>query len=182
MIVHVAPDVIAKVAARPELQLGGVRFTRKAEHHFTVLNYGIGKHVAKLVGAKPELRHEIDDKAASWAWELSLSDVFYHLVQDTPGKPRLQTIVVLANAAIAPFYAWLRARVAEIPEAGALAEGLATPPPPHVTLYTSDPEGRQGIGLNRVAELEDAIKRASANPDEGAPGLRAYRLHHDLVC
>jgi hypothetical protein len=175
MIVPVAHEVVGEVARHAELQLGGTRFVRKQEHHFTVLNYGIGKHIAKLSAAA---REEINTLAKSWTWHLSLRRDFFHLVQDAPGKPRLQTIVVLADAAIARFYAELRSRAAGW-ESPALVEALAFPPPPHITLYTSDPDGRQGIGLNRVSEFEGAISRAA---EGDGPGLRAYRLHPDVVC
>jgi hypothetical protein len=43
-----------------------------------------------------------------------------------------------------------------------------------VTLYTSDPKGIQGIGLNSVAELEAAI--ALAQTPAAPPGLCAFRM------
>ena len=62
---------------------------------------------------------------------------------------------------------------------GEVLAGLLAPPPPHVTLYTSDPAGKNGIGLNYIAELDDAITRAGRRDGargDAEAGLRAYRL------
>ncbi len=159
-----------------ELSLGQVRFKRKVEHHMTVLNYGIGKHVKQAIAKHPELRAVIEKLAVEHPWNIRIGDVFHHVVQDSPGKPRLQTIVVMIDADISGFFERLRAQVS-YPE---LVEALAFPPPPHVTLYTADPEGKAGIGLNRVSELEGALDKA-ADPEDTSPGLRAYRLHSSVV-
>jgi len=58
-------------------------------------------------------------------------------------------------------------------------DALAKPPPPHVTLYTSQPAGLAGIGLNTVAEL-DAALRLAATPT-APPGLRAYEMQASVI-
>ncbi len=182
MIAPVAPEQLAALGELPgSLALGRTSFLRKAELHFTILNYAIGKLITKACQARADLRDTIDAAAAAHPWALVPSDTFYHLVQDIPGKPVLQTIVVLIDAPIAAFYGKLYDRVENDPDAVmiALRDALVTPPPPHVTLYTTDPAGTAGIGLNTLAELQGAIERSVA--PAATPGLRAYRLHSDVV-
>jgi hypothetical protein len=186
LIVPVADEVVDALAPGglvPALALGRLMLQRKTEHHLTVLNFGIGRLVKKVLDVVPPLRGEIDALARGWPFALRLQDVFYHLAQDLPDRPHLSTVVVMAEADLAGFYARLAARVRALdaPPAAALAEALGAPPPPHVTLYTSDPEGKAGIGLNQVAELEAARARAADPHDDGAPALRAYRLHAQVV-
>ncbi|HEY3359362.1 MAG TPA: hypothetical protein VGQ83_39295 [Polyangia bacterium] len=167
----------------PELlALGRVPLWRKEEHHVTVLNYVIGRLILRAIEGRPSLRDEVGALAAAHEWGVRPLGAYYHLVHAAPGRPRRQTIIVLAQAAVGAFYARLREHVAAValPESAALLEALAWPPPPHVTLYTSDPDGRAAIGLNRVAELEAAISRAREPAADG--GLRAYPLHPDVVC
>jgi hypothetical protein len=153
-----------------ELSLGHVRFKRKTEHHMTVLNYGIGKLINKAIAQKPELRDHINGLAAGWAWNIQVGKLFHHLVKD-----KLHTIVVMIDADLAGFYDKLRAQSAML-GLTELADALVDPPPPHITLYTSDPEGKAGIGLNRVRELDEALAKG---PD--ASGLRAFRLHEGVI-
>jgi len=180
---HPMVDALAGGALGGELSLGELRLYRKREHHMTVLNYGIGKLIQKAIAAKGALRDQINTLAGAYPWQLRAgAGGFHHLAQESPGKPRLQTVVLLIDADLAGFYARLRAQVAEagLPDPAPLIEALGAPPPPHVTLYTSDPEGKAGIGLNRIAEL-DAAHLKAADPADTTPGLRAYRLQAGQV-
>lgn len=175
--------------AAERLALGRIALTRKAEIHATIFNYGLGKHLAKVCAARPSLAAAIDAAAATWPWALVPGDVLFHLVQTAPGKEPLGTIVVLVDAPIAGFYEKVHGLVAASgdqaePAAAAGLAGLAAPLPPHVTLYTTDPTGKAGIGLNSAAELDLAVARAGFREGaqaELAPALRAYRLHPDVV-
>jgi hypothetical protein len=131
----------------PTMTLGAeLTLYRKAEHHLTVLNYGIGKLIAK---APASVRDGVNAVAARWDWTVGLRRELVRLT-----KKDLTTVVALADADLAGFYAALAALDGVGPE---LAAALGSPPPPHVTLYTSDPAGKNGIGLNTVAELDDAL-------------------------
>jgi hypothetical protein len=185
-------DLGPALAGAPEkLALGLVELTRKAELHATIINFALGKHLAKVCAARAGLREAIDAAAAAWPWRIEAGDVLFHLAQTAPGKEALDTVVALVEAPIAAFYGRLREVVAASgPAEGeggaveALLDGLAQPLPPHVTLYTSDPVGRAGIGLNTVAELELAVARAAWRDgvrSELEPALRAYRLHPSVL-
>ena len=166
-----------------ELHVGPTLLVRKAELHYTVFNYAIGKLLKHEFESQPRLETAINQAAATFDWSWTAGDRYYHLVQDTPGKPVLQTVVITIAAPIAAFYRKTRELIgeyaAEDPELLALREKLMTPPPPHITLYTSDPSGRAGIGLNTVAELDAAI--ALGGTPAAPPGLRATELPPDLV-
>jgi hypothetical protein len=182
MIVPVSIAIYGDLPA--ELVLAeGTTLTRKAELHMTVFNYALGKLLRKAIVSQPRLETALNQEAAAFAWKIRPSDTFYHLVNDTPGKPPLQTVVNTVAAEVASFYHAARELVgeeaAEAPELLALKDALVTPPPPHVTLYTSDPKGVQGIGLNTVAELEAAVRLAET--PAAPPGLRAFRLPSGAV-
>lgn len=152
---------------------------QKREHHLTVLNYPIGKLLKQAIKADPELSPAIEAACDGFTWTVTRLDTFYHLADRKPDKPRLHTVIVLVEAPIARFYEQLHA-LCDARGAGphtALVEALLAPPPPHVTLFTSDPEGKQGIGLNREDDLAQAIARAEA----GHEGLAAYRLAPEVV-
>jgi hypothetical protein len=161
----------------------GTRLTRKVELHMTVFNYALGKLLRKAFASQARLETAINQEAAAFDWKLRPGDTFYHLVKNTPDKPPLQTVVTTVDAALASFYHAAHELVGEdaanAPELQVLKDALTTPPPPHVTLYTSDPKGVQGIALNTVAELEAAI--ALAETPAAPPGLRAFRLPPALV-
>lgn len=134
----------------PTLALGELSLVRKSEHHLTVLNYGIGKLIAKAPAA---VRDGVNAVAARSDWTVALRRELVRLTKkDARGD--LTTVVALADADLAGFYAALAALDGVTPE---LAAALGAPPPPHVTIWTSDPAGKNGIGLNTVAELEDAL-------------------------
>ena len=161
-----------------EIIVEGTLLVRKAELHMTVFNYALGKLLRKAIVDQPRLQTAINQEAATFAWKIAPGDIYYHLVNDSPGKPQLQTIVVMVEAKLSSFFHATRELVgedaADSPELHTLKDALSSPPPPHVTLYTSDPAGVAGIGLNTVAELEAAL--ALAGTPSPPPGLRAYRL------
>jgi hypothetical protein len=168
------------VAVSPSLSLGRVAFVAKAEHHYTVLNYGIGKKVKKVLGLDPSFAARMDELLTTFDFSFALGTALHHVIQKDDART-LQTIVVSIEAPIDRFFAAARAFVdfAKGEHHQKLSEALLEPPPPHITLYTTDPEGKLGIGLTRVADLEAAREKA-ANGDVGA-GLFAYRLAPDLV-
>jgi hypothetical protein len=187
MIVPVELAQLASLGELPHrLSLGRLELRRKAEHHVTVINYALGKHLKKACEARPGAREAIDAAAAGWDWRFWPGDVFFHLHQTAEGKPPLDTVVVMIEAPIARFYLRVRELLMESGKDGLsdVLTGLLAPPPPHVTLYTSDPEGKAGIGLNQIAELDDAITRAQRRDGargDAETGLRAFRLSSRIV-
>jgi hypothetical protein len=182
MIVHVPFETFGALPEQLTLP-DGTTLARKAELHMTVFNYTLGKLLRRAIVAQPRLEAAINQEAAAFAWEIAPRDGFYHLVNDTPGKPPLQTVICTVDAPVASFYHATRELVGEdaanSPELQELTDALATPPPPHVTLYTSDPKGVQGIGLNTVAELEAAVRLAET--PAAPPGLRAFPLPSSAI-
>jgi hypothetical protein len=150
----------------------GVTLVRKAEHHITVFGFDIGKVLKAAIGKVPALDGAIADlvAGADFSWSLPASPVLWRLHRDKPKD--LQTVVVLVDApGIAAFFGEC-ARV--LPEAaGGVALPQWDPPPPHVTLYTSDPAGKDGIGLRRPSDIDDARARGAAGE---TTGLRAFEF------
>jgi hypothetical protein len=140
----------------------GVTLVRKAEHHITVFGFDIGRAIAKAPTAKAEMADLI--AAADWSWSLPEPPVLLRLHRDKPKD--LQTVVVLVDApGIAAFFE----------ECARAFPGITEwdPPPPHVTLYTSDPAGKDGIGLRRPSDIDEAKKRGAAGE---TTGLRAFEF------
>ena len=169
--------LLCPVASRPlglaaAVTVDGTAFVAKAEHHITVFGASVGRLLLAAFKDDPALRGRIDARTRAMGWSWRRRGLWYRLARDEP-KP-LTTIIELVEAPIARFYAAVAGDVdaARFPE---LAAVLASPPPPHVTLYTSDPAGAAGIGLHRAADLDEALERArTAAP--GEPRLRAYAL------
>jgi hypothetical protein len=182
MIVHVPFETFGALARELTLP-DGTTLTRKAELHLTVFNDALGKLFRKALESQPRLETAIRQEAAAFAWPIAPTGTFYHLVRNTPDKPALQTVVELVDAPLASFFHATRELVGEdaanAPELQALKDALGAPPPPHVTLYTSDPKGAQGIGLGTVAELEAAIRLAET--PAAPPGLRAFPLPSSAI-
>jgi hypothetical protein len=173
----IVPVDRAALPAYPEhLQLGALALRRKEEHHFTVFNYAIGKLIKKAAA----LGDGINAIAAAHDWSFRLAEQHFHLVKDGEAPlPPLHTVIVLVEADLRGFFAHVRELVVAGGEFPQLAAALEQPGPPHITLYTSDPTGKAGIGINTVAELVESIARATAASP--APGLRAYRLAPGVV-
>lgn len=161
-----------RLAFAPTVAIDGVTLVRKTEHHITVFGFDIGKVLGAAMAKAPALRPAIDERiaAADFAWTLPSPPVAWRLHRDKPKD--LQTVIVLVDApGIAAFFAACAERL------GAMAAGVALsdwdPPPPHVTLYTSDAAGKDGIGLRRPSDLEQAERRGAAGE---TTGLRAFRV------
>ncbi len=177
LIVPVQLSELGFVAESPTLALGRLSLTRKREHHLTVLGYSIGKHVKKAVMADASLAEDLNELIRTFDFTMRLGDRVFHLVQ-VNDKGRLDTVIVTAEADLAGFFAAAQALLlARGISDGPLFAGLGAPPPPHVTLYTSDPEGVLGIGLNATEDLASAIARVGTDD----VGLRAYRLNHAVL-
>ncbi len=154
------------------MDLGGVTLVRKTEHHITVFGFDIGKVLGAAIAKAPALRVAIDELAAAMdaSWTVTSPPVMWRLHRDKPKD--LQTVILMVDApGIAAFFAACAQRLPE------LAPGIAMPewdpPPAHVTLYTSDPNGKDGIGVRRASDLEQAERRTAAAE---TTGLRAARL------
>jgi len=158
---------------RESLALGELGLVPKAEHHFTVFGFSIGKHIHKARGV---LGAWLDAEAEKWDWGFTLGRQCFHLRQPAPRA--LDTVVVRIEAKIAEFFARAEAEARARGVSAELVAALAAPPPPHITLYTSDPEGKAGIGLNRVADLEAAIARGKAGD---AGGLQAWEVAAEVI-
>jgi hypothetical protein len=141
----------------PVFALDGVAFTAKSEHHLTVLGSTRGGLLLAAAAVDPALRERAEALATSFDFSVALADDWVRLVEREDGV-RLETIIVLATAPVAEFFAALRALVSAEAAAGSeLAASLAAPPPPHVTVFTTDPAGKRGIGLASQAELDTAL-------------------------
>lgn len=154
------------------LSIGGVKMVRKAEHHITVFGFDIGRGLGAAIAKVPALRAAVDELAAAadFSWTMPADPETWRLHRD---KPRdLQTVVVLVDApGIGAFFAACAERlVAVAPEVAALPWD---PPPPHITVLTSDPAGKDGIGLRRRSELDEAAVRGARGE---TTGLRAFAL------
>jgi 2'-5' RNA ligase len=161
LIVPVAKELFG---LKDGVQDGEAELRPKAELHLTVFNFGIGRLVHKACEAEPGLKDTIEGLARGFDWSLRVTGPYLRLRRD-----KLTTIVVQVEAGIADFFAAVREKT-QHPE---LREALRHPGPPHVTLYTSDPEGKAGIGLNTDVELEAALERGKSG---AAAGLRAWTL------
>lgn len=128
----------------------GVPLVRKAELHMTVFNYALGRQLKTAVIADPAFGAAINAFAATYDWDIKPTGRYVSLV-----KAELVTVAALVEARLALFYKHMRAIT---PYDGSLRDAFDWPPPPHVTIYTSDPEGKKGIGLNTAHELEEALK------------------------
>ncbi len=172
LIVPVALESLGEVAARASVALGELVLVRKKEHHVTVFGFPIGKVLKKAFAAEPSLRAEIDGALASFDWTIRVGGDLLHLERANE-KGVLHTVIVAVEADLAGVFAGVRRIVAErAPGQAELLGVLEASPPPHVTLYTSDPAGGAGIGLVSEAELAAALARGAS----GEEGLRAYRI------
>lgn len=147
----------------PTIAIAGATLVRKVELHLTVLDSSIGRAVDEAIARDPALGRSFDAlvDAADFSWSMPARPATWHLVRED-----LQTVIVEVDApGVAAFFAACATQL------GPLAAWQA--PPTHVTLFTSDPHGKAGIGLRTRAELDRAIARARAND---STGLRAFGI------
>jgi hypothetical protein len=130
-----------------EIDALGRRWLRKVEFHLTVIGRAVIERVGE--GDPASWRRIAAVVAGQSVGPVRLTGELRHVKR--PEEPQLQTIVAMAECpALAGVYA-------------ELSETLDTdlsPPPAHVTLYSTDPA--RGIGLNDEQQLA-----------ERAPGLPA---------
>lgn len=164
------PAEAAQLPFPASVEAGGVTLVRKTEHHITVFGFDIGKVLAAAIGKAPGLRGAIAELVANadFSWSLPEAPVMWRLHRDKPKD--LQTVVVLVDApGIAAFFGECARVLPEV--AGGVALPDLDPPPPHVTLYTSDAAGKDGIGLRRPGDIAAARERGAAGE---TTGLRAF--------
>ncbi|MBX7078696.1 MAG: hypothetical protein K1X88_05865 [Nannocystaceae bacterium] len=166
----------------PETLVFGTRtLVRKREHHITLFGFDIGRVLAPVLS---EIRATVDELVAAADLTWTPSSRWYLLHRD---KPRdLLTVVMLVDApGIAAFFDACAQTLA--PRVPALADETRTPggaaaffrpPPPHITCYTSDERGLDGIGLRLPEDIELAQRRAQ---DGDSSGLRAFLLSPALL-
>ena len=177
LIIPVAIDVPPS-----DLSLGAITLHAKQEHHLTVFGFTVGKLLARAFEADPGLRERINDLAASFDWSVTLLPRCYHLTRPRPEGGTLQTVMVMVNAKTDLFFHEVRRMIAPpstasqaVPELDAL---LAEPPSAHITLFTTDPDGLAGIGVQNRRELDEALQRANGGD---TTGLGAYLLGPGVV-
>jgi hypothetical protein len=154
------------------LTLGARAFVRKREHHITVFGFDIGRVIAPCIA---DVRAAIDELAAATDFGFATTSRWYQLARDKPRE--LETVVMLVDApGIAEFFARCAARLPEL--APSLSSADWRPPPPHITCFTSDPKGVDGIGLRLPDELEAAQQRAREGERSG---LRAFLLSPSVM-
>ncbi|HVY44894.1 MAG TPA: hypothetical protein VHB21_03405 [Minicystis sp.] len=148
------------------LDFGGSRFRRKIEHHVTVFGTTAGRLLAAATDAA--LAERVDALAATFDFDVRPRDEYLWVVEPDGGGARLETIVAMVDARLDAFRAAVSAVLEgadETPDPAAARELVAwlrTPAAPHVTLYTTDPDGRRGIGLRDADELGEALARGAA--------------------
>lgn len=171
------PVDAARVPAQDAIEVGGVPMVRKTEHHITVFGFDIGRQLAAAITKHPALRSELDALAAAtdFSWRVPEDAVWWRLHRDAPRD--LQTIILLVDApGIPSFFAACEALCLEVAPGAAL--GPWDPPPSHITVYTSDPAGKDGIGVRRPSDLTAAEAKGVAGEHTG---LRAFRWRPDAT-
>lgn len=167
-----APVPREDFALAPWIEQDGVRFVRKVELHITVFDSRIGASLAAAIAVRPVLGPAYEQllAAADFGWTPCDPPRWWRLQRDEPSP--LQTIVAEVDApGVAAFFAACAGELGAI--AGDVQLPTWQPPPTHVTLYTSDPQGKQGIGLHAPKDLEQAARRGQ---DGDTSGLRAFRV------
>lgn len=172
----VAPVSFDRFALAGSVEVAGARLVRKVELHVTVIGSELGKKLDEAILKNPAITGVFDEliAAANFDWTLPSPPSIWHLHADLPHA--LDTVVVLVDMpGIADFYAACAARLTRL--APELVPWL--PPPTHVTLYTSDPQGKAGIGVSQPDELARARDRAAAIGEH--VGLRAWPLELEIT-
>jgi hypothetical protein len=149
------------------VSLSGVKFFKKTEHHMTVVNYRAGKSLLAAIKEKPELEGQIQGLINDLGFQFYPNcPRFLRVSKPELETPELETIVVtVACDQIKIFYQLLAAFDPKLD---------FPPPPPHITLYTTDERGEKGIGLNSWDELNKALK------NEDVTNLRVQELRRLL--
>ncbi|MBC8067325.1 MAG: hypothetical protein IAG13_03245, partial [Deltaproteobacteria bacterium] len=140
--------------------------------HITVFDSRIGVVLAAAIAGRPMLGPAFEQllAVADFGWTPCDPPRWWRLQRDEPRA--LQTIVVEVDApGLLAFFGACARELAAV--AGDDELPVWQPPPPHITLYTSDAEGKQGIGLHAPEDLERAAQRGRAGDDSG---LRAFRI------
>lgn len=129
-------------------------FVPKAEHHITIFGYRTGRLLLATAEGDEGLRHRIEFLIRHVEWSWSRNGFFFELERDKP-KP-ISTIIELVRVPVARFYEMAAKEVdaAKWPE---LSAALRSPPPPHITLYTTDKKGVDGIGVDSSDDLKLAL-------------------------
>jgi hypothetical protein len=167
LIISIPP--IAETITTPELSIGHLRMLSKAEQHITVFNYRIGSKIIEASVNAPDLIPRINEAVARTDWRFNRIGVYYLLSRNT-----LHTIVELLD--VPAFDYFYKAVATLVPNnCQDLLEDLSLGPVPHVTLYTTDPDRKAGIGINDTQELARGVL---ATTHGGSPigRLHAYRL------
>lgn len=133
-------------------------FVPKAEHHITIFGYRMGRLLLATAQGDEGLRHRIEFLIRHVEWSWSRNGFFFALERDKP-KP-ISTIIELVRAPVEKFYELVAKEVdaARWPE---LSAALRSPPPPHITLYTTDKKGVDGIGVDSSDDLKLALNACS---------------------
>jgi hypothetical protein len=159
-------------ALAPSVEVDGVHFVRKVELHITVFDGQIGKTLDAAIARRPTLGPALEQLVAraDFGWTQCDPPRWWRVQRDQPSP--LQTIVAEVDApGVLAFFAACARELGAI--AGDARLPTWQPPPPHVTLYTSDRAGKQGIGLHAPEDLEQAARRGQTGD---ASGLRAFRI------
>jgi hypothetical protein len=141
-----------------EVEALGERWQRKLEFHLTAVS---ARKLELVAGGRADLWRRVTSVASGRALGPIAALEEVRRVSD-PRRPELRTLIVMADA---PGLDTLHADLS-----WALGTAL-TPPPAHVTLYSSDPE--EGIGIDDVAELRElAPELSAAQQDEVRSAIR----------
>ena len=134
-----------------EIEALGRRWQRKLEFHMTVIGAARIEEVAREDPGVPErVARVLDGRGVGPIYVTRELRRTRH-----PDEPGFETIVVMVDCpALAQVYRDLSAELGD----------QLSPPPAHVTLYSTDPE--RGIGLNNRDQLRERAPLLSAQEQE----------------
>jgi hypothetical protein len=168
LILPVPPELYPKLGT---VRLGPVELRPKVELHMTVFGYSHAKSIKTAIEKEPALREVVNEAVAQTSWVMEPTSEYLLLRRAKKDKPVLYTVVnllTLPTAASERLCERLPLLFAELLSSAILV--------PHVTLLTSDPEGKYGVGINSRAELDFALGRR-----EGTASYSAYPFCPDLL-
>lgn len=161
-----------------EIILGHIRMYAKQEQHITVFNYPVGRLIMQAYRSSTDVLNDIEEIVNNTDWSFHRTSNYY-LLERGRDVGELYTIAELLHVpAMDEFYKMVARIVPR--DAQDLIEMLLREPAPHVTLYTSDHEGRAGIGINSLSELIHSVKGTSASIDKTGK-IRAYALPRRIL-